>query len=222
LVELPTTINREHFVLFEVRMTEPMAMRERHRVRYTFALSPSELELSTELASCEFRTLADFFRAHIYETAKGRELDFAELIQCQADIGNDGSSRNGSANEQVQKTEDVSEVSPDGSKPEWGWARVTLEGYFNMNQRQMTSIFGLTIIFMAAGFFILTWGIVRANDTPNALVPSAIAGVAGVLTEFIGASFLVIYRLTIEQARSNIKTLERIISKRSVSMGKHT
>jgi hypothetical protein len=39
-----------------------------------------------------------------------------------------------------------------------------------------------------------------------------LSGVSGIITEFIGATFLFLYRSTIQQATNHIKTLERINS----------
>ncbi len=67
----------------------------------------------------------------------------------------DGNIRNPSEKDQVQKREDGLEMSPDGSKPDLDWACVALEGYFNNNLSQMTSIYRLAAIFIAAGFIIV-------------------------------------------------------------------
>jgi hypothetical protein len=55
------------------------------------------------------------------------------------------------------------------------------------------------------------FGIQRAlvSQSSSTLV-ALISGVAGVITEFIGATFLFLYRSTVQQAAENIKTLERI------------
>ena len=65
---------------------------------------------------------------------------------------------------------------------------------------------------MLVGFAILILGIYQAIQSPSILVPATIASIAGVITEFIGASFLFIYRSTIQQAIDYSKTLERINS----------
>ena len=64
---------------------------------------------------------------------------------------------------------------------------------------------------MFIGFGIIIWGISQAIQHPSFALPPIIAGVVGVITEFIGATFLFIYRSTIEQAINYSKTLERII-----------
>ena len=114
--------------------------------------------------------------------------------------------------EKVAQAEQRLEAEPEKAKPAWDLARATLESYFNRNLSQITSIFWLSVAVMLVGFGIIIWGISQSLQSPNAVVPAAIAGVAGIITEFIGATFLFIYRSTIEQAINYSKTLERINS----------
>lgn len=101
---------------------------------------------------------------------------------------------------------------PDKATPAWDLARVTLEAYFNRNIAQIAYIFWLSVFVMMAGFAILLWGIYQAIDKPGVITPAIIASIAGIITEFIGATFLFIYRSTIQQAIGYSKTLERINS----------
>ncbi len=55
-------------------MAEQEGKHERRRVRYTMLLSAAELELAKRVAAREFRTLPEFFRAHIYRSARGNEV----------------------------------------------------------------------------------------------------------------------------------------------------
>jgi hypothetical protein len=104
------------------------------------------------------------------------------------------------------------EREPDKVKPAWDLARVTLESYFNKNLNQVSSIFWLSVIVLIIGFIIIVWGIAQAIQLPNSTLPSIITGLAGVITEFFGATFLFIYRSTMQQAINYTKTLERINS----------
>jgi len=65
---------------------------------------------------------------------------------------------------------------------------------------------------MVVGFVIIVWGIWQAIRSPDSIAPAAIAAGAGIITEFIGATFLFVYRSAIEQAINYSKTLERINS----------
>lgn len=81
------------------------------------------------------------------------------------------------------------------------------------------------VIVMIVSFGFIIYGIsqifvpvslqpINATHTPSSSIinPAIIGSVAGLITEFIGATFLFIYRSTIQQAASHIKTLERINS----------
>ena len=115
-------------------------------------------------------------------------------------------------NKKIQQAETNLEQQPERAKPAWDLARVTLESYFNRNLSQVASIFWLSVVVMLIGFVILVWGISMAFKSSTVVVPAAIASAAGILTEFIGATFLFIYRSTIQQAINYSRTLERINS----------
>lgn len=112
----------------------------------------------------------------------------------------------------IAAAESKAEAEPEKAKPAWDAARVTLEEYFNLNLSQINSVFLLSVCVMIVGFAIIIWGISQAIQSPGTFVPAAIASAAGVITEFIGATFLFIYRSTIQQAGSYSRTLERINS----------
>jgi hypothetical protein len=116
------------------------------------------------------------------------------------------------AKEKLEQAEERVEREPEKAKPAWDLARATLEAYFNKNLSQIASIFWLSVLVMVAGFAILLYGIWRSVQTPDVLGPATIASISGIITEFIGATFLFIYRSTIQQAINYSKTLERINS----------
>jgi hypothetical protein len=101
---------------------------------------------------------------------------------------------------------------PEKARPAWDLARVTLDSYFNSNLRQTNYIFWLSVAVMIVGFSILLWGIVQAVNKPDNLSAAILATVAGIITEFIGATFLIIYKSTVQQAIKYSKSLERINS----------
>lgn len=123
----------------------------------------------------------------------------------------------------VLQAEKRVEAEPEKTKPAWDLARATLEKYFNRNLTQVSSIFWLSVLVMGIGFGIIVWGLTKAIGEPShAGAPkdvdgsnvtlAKIASVAGVITEFIGATFLFVYRSAIQQAVNYSKTLERINS----------
>jgi hypothetical protein len=63
---------------------------------------------------------------------------------------------------------------------------------------------------MFAGFAILGYGIYRVYASPESFKPSVVVTVSGVIVEFIAATILLIYRSTMEQARSYVAMLEKI------------
>lgn len=114
--------------------------------------------------------------------------------------------------EKVIKAEVKAGNEPGKAGPAWDLARITLEAYFSRNISQITAIFWLSIFVMMAGFAVILWGISKAVQSPDALPTATIASVAGVITEFIGATFIFVLRATIKQAMDYFKTLERINS----------
>jgi hypothetical protein len=112
----------------------------------------------------------------------------------------------------IAQAESRVEAQPEKIKPAWDLARVTLESYFNRNLSQVTAIFWLSVTVMFIGFAIIIWGIAQAIQSPSSTLPAVITGMAGIVTELIGATFLFIYRSTMEQAVTYTKTLERINS----------
>jgi hypothetical protein len=116
------------------------------------------------------------------------------------------------AGQRIAQAESKVEAEPEKAKPAWDLARATLEAYFNRNLSQITSIFWLSVIVMVIGFAIIVGGIIKAFQDPDVLGPAGIAATCGLITEFIGATFLFIYRSTIQQAIDYSQTLERINS----------
>ena len=116
------------------------------------------------------------------------------------------------ASKRIVELETKAEKEPEKVKPAWDLARVTLESYFNKNLSQVSAIFWLSVIVMFIGFAIIVWGITQAITLPDSTLPTVVTGLAGVITELIGATFLFLYRSTMEQAVNYTKTLERINS----------
>ena len=114
--------------------------------------------------------------------------------------------------EKIDQAESRVEEQPEKAKPAWDLARATLEAYFNRNLSQVTWMFWLSVTVMFIGFIIVGFGIAQAIQSPNVLGPAAIASIAGIITEFIGATVLFIYRSTIQQAIDYSQTLGRINS----------
>ncbi|MDO1583601.1 TRADD-N-associated membrane domain-containing protein [Rhizobium oryzicola] len=101
----------------------------------------------------------------------------------------------------IERAEQAVDEHPDKARPLWDLARSRLELYFERNLAQIKQIFWITMVVMTAGFIMVGYGIVQgfASNNMNA---SLLAAASGVLTEFIAATFLIIYRSTMSQAGS--------------------
>ncbi len=134
-----------------------------------------------------------------------------------------GKWQNEEINQALQRVKDE----PEKAKPAWDLARAKLEQYFDRNLSQINYIFWLSVIVMVVGFGFILFGISQTlipipketgsniqetTAQTNNLTPALVGSIAGIITEFIGATFLFIYRSTIQQALTYTKTLERINS----------
>lgn len=120
--------------------------------------------------------------------------------------------KNEQTRERIAYAEERVEKQPEKAKYAWDLARITLEAYFTRNLSQINYIFWFSVTVLLAGFVIIIWGIYQVVQSPNMMLPAVISSTAGVITEFIGATFLFIYKSTIQQAANYSKTLERINS----------
>src|SRR5262249_34589638 len=102
--------------------------------------------------------------------------------------------------DEIARAETQALAQPEKAKPAWDLARATLEAYFNRNLSQISWIFWLSVSVMMVGFFIIAFGIWQAVRSQGIVTPAAMATLAGIITEFIGATFLFVYRSTIQQA----------------------
>ncbi|WP_422092087.1 TRADD-N-associated membrane domain-containing protein [Tenacibaculum ovolyticum] len=115
--------------------------------------------------------------------------------------------------EQEKKIEEVErkyEENPEVTKNAWDLARIKLESYLNRNLRQVRSIFLLSVSTMLIGFIILAYGIFKAYDNPENFKTSILVACSGILMNFLGGTFLLIYKSTMTQAKEYVSVLERI------------
>lgn len=110
----------------------------------------------------------------------------------------------------IEAVEERARQHPNEPQAAWDLARVKLESYLNRNLRQVQWIFALTLLVMVAGFVIIGYGVFHVYQSPDNFKPSIVVTVSGILVEFIAATFLLIYRSTMEQARSYVTMLEKI------------
>jgi hypothetical protein len=112
--------------------------------------------------------------------------------------------------EKRAQIEDLSQKKPNDPKLAWDLARITLEQYFNRNLDQTRLMFFLALLVMLAGFGLVVWATASAVHQPKVGGGSVVGVIAGVITQFIGATFMVMYRSTVQQASSFVAILERI------------
>ena len=104
------------------------------------------------------------------------------------------------------------EKNPDKAKPAWDLATAKLEAYLSANLKQINWIFGLSVSVMIIGFVFLVIAVFLSLQNPQLITPVIVAGVGGALTEFIGATFLVLYRSAVEHSANFIKSLDKTSS----------
>lgn len=120
------------------------------------------------------------------------------------------------SNEETKREERILEVekrvqeNPKETQAAWELARVKLESYLNRNLNQVRSIFWLTVFIMIVGFTLIGYGVFKIYENPEALNASLIATVSGIIINFIGATFLILYKSTMSQATDYVNILERI------------
>ena len=110
----------------------------------------------------------------------------------------------------IEEVERKYEQNPEDTKSAWDLARIKLESYLNRNLRQVRSIFLLPVTIIMVGFIIISYGIFKVYESPENLEASILVTCSGVLVNFIGATFLFIYKSTMSQAKEYVSVLERI------------
>ncbi len=95
-------------------------------------------------------------------------------------------------------------------KPEAAWdlARTKLENYLDKNLSQIRTIFTLSIAVMIVGFCFIMYGAVNSLD--EAKPGATLVTISGLIINFLGASFLVLYKSIMSQAKDFVNVLERI------------
>jgi Cyanobacterial TRADD-N associated 2-Transmembrane domain len=111
--------------------------------------------------------------------------------------------------ERIERIEVKAEKEPEKAKFAWELASAKLEAYFDRNLSQVFAIFTVAIFVMLVGFGFVLWGVWLAIKAPGQNT-AWIAAISGIITEFIGVTFMVIYRSTMAQASSFMQVLERM------------
>lgn len=113
-------------------------------------------------------------------------------------------------NDNIDKAKrDITEK-PEKIAPVWDLANYTLQKYYNKNLSQIDSIYKLSIAVMIMGFALIVSILIATTYYKIDVKLESIGIIAGIITEFIGATFLFIYKSTITQALQHSKSLEDI------------
>jgi hypothetical protein len=112
----------------------------------------------------------------------------------------------------IPADENTHKASPALVQPAWDVARGTLERYWARNLTQNAIIFITSVFVCLLGFAVMLWGVWAAIQHQASTGASIVAASAGAVTQLIGATFLILYRSTAQQALEFNRTLERINS----------
>ena len=112
--------------------------------------------------------------------------------------------------QKVEQAESKALAEPEKAKYAWDVARINLEAYFERNRTQVSQVFIIAVIVMSIGFILVCFGVYLAMTRSDTIKPALVAGISGIITQFIGATFMVIYRSTMTQANEFMVILERI------------
>jgi hypothetical protein len=118
--------------------------------------------------------------------------------------------RRAAATAEYEAVEQRARDNPDDPAAAWDLARIKLESYLDRNLSQVSWIFVLVLLMMSIGFAMVGFGIWRVYQDPQTFAAAIVASVSGIVAQFIAATFLLIYRSTMAQARDYVTVLERI------------
>lgn len=110
----------------------------------------------------------------------------------------------------IEVLEQQARDNPDQPLAAWDLARIKLENYLDRNLSQVSWIYFLVLLVMSIGFALVIFGVYKIYEDPTKLTPAIMSAASGIIVQFIGATFLLIYRSTMAQAQSYVEVLERI------------
>lgn len=97
--------------------------------------------------------------------------------------------------------------------------KISLQNYYRVNLSQIQIIFTFTVIAIGAGFILiivsLVWSMIinltqnNQQPSPTNYIPSVVGAVSGMISNFIGATFLFLYKSAVEQSSKYAHSLER-------------
>lgn len=114
--------------------------------------------------------------------------------------------------ETVERLRAAEEDYRENPRPRAAWevARIKLENYVDQNLMNLRRIYILTSSVMIGGWILIAAGVWIAYKDHSAWAPATVAASAGALSQFVGSTFLFVYRSTMMQAGQFVSVLERI------------
>jgi len=112
--------------------------------------------------------------------------------------------------QRIEAVEERFRENPKETQAAWELAQTKLESYINRNLSQVRSIFWLTVLVMLFGFSLISYGVFQSFETPDVLGPPILTACSGLIVNFIGATFLVVFKSTMAQAQEYMGIIERI------------
>lgn len=110
----------------------------------------------------------------------------------------------------IVEAKEIINNEPNKATPVWDLANLTLQKYYDKNLSHVNSIYRLSIAVMIMGFFLIVSILIATIYYQVDIKYVSLGMIAGIITEFIGATFLFIYKSTIKQAMQYSTSLEDI------------
>jgi hypothetical protein len=124
-----------------------------------------------------------------------------------------GEKRIAKVEEKLAEAEDQAKKNPQSSKPIWEMSYYQRERFIEINIKQNNDIFRLAFRMIVFGLILIILGLSRDFMYPSTDPNVAWAAViAGLITQFIAATILVIFKLVFQQTMEYFKTVERMAS----------
>lgn len=117
--------------------------------------------------------------------------------------------------QQLKDAQAKAAENPEQASPTWEFAGTNLQQYFSRNLAQVRQVFYVSVGVMLVGFSFVIYGVyeqiaLQQVDANHISPPTWVASICGLITQFIGATFMVIYRSTMTQANEFVSVLDRI------------
>lgn len=111
-----------------------------------------------------------------------------------------------------EEAEKKAAKNPDSLRQRWDVYLVDYKIFLAMNIRQNRFVFYVALLMIMGGFVLIGAGFVRDAQSQEMSFQSVAVIVAGVITEFIAGTIMIIFRSVVEQTMEHRKTLEKFVS----------